>query len=136
MSLLNIFKKNKKTEKVKKTEKKEKKEIKAETPQVSSKPKKEAGGSAYKVLRTPHITEKATALTEKNFYVFNVFEKSNKIEIKRAVEDLYGVEVESVKTINVLPKKRRIGKTMGWSKGYKKAIVKIKAGQKIEVLPR
>ncbi|MEA3452885.1 MAG: 50S ribosomal protein L23 [Patescibacteria group bacterium] len=88
------------------------------------------------MLKRPHITEKATELTSENQYMFRVSSRSNKIEIKKAVSDVYGVKVESVRIINVPPKKRRLGKTQGWRKGYKKAIVKIKKGQEIEVLPR
>lgn len=91
---------------------------------------------SYKVLRIPHITEKATDLTKKNQYIFRVWPESNKIEIKKTIEDVYDVDVLSVKIINVHPKRRRLGRSVGWRKGYKKAIVKIKEGQKIEVLPR
>ena len=91
---------------------------------------------AYKILKTPHVTEKATDLTKKNQYVFKVYPKANKVEIKKAIEDIYGVDVISVKIINIPSKRRKLGKIMGWRKGYKKTIVKIKEGQKIEVLPR
>jgi len=89
-----------------------------------------------KILISPRITEKATAISQKNQYVFKVFPKANKTEIKKAIEDLYKVEVLDVKIINVPAKRRRLGRISGWKKGYKKAIVKIKKGQKIEVLPR
>jgi len=91
---------------------------------------------AYQVLETPHITEKVTDLTKKNQYIFKVFPEANKVEIKKAVENLYGVDVVSVKIIKVPRRQRRLGRISGWRKGYKKAIVKIKEGQKIEVLPR
>ncbi|OGZ17769.1 MAG: 50S ribosomal protein L23 [Candidatus Nealsonbacteria bacterium RBG_13_36_15] len=90
----------------------------------------------YNVLKTPHITEKATDLTKENKYIFKVFPRTNKKEIKRAIEGLYNVDVVSVRIINIPPKRRRLGRTLGWRKGYKKAIIKIKEGQKIEVLPR
>ncbi len=93
-------------------------------------------GEAYRVLKTPHITEKATDLVEKNQYVFKVWPRANKVEIKKAIRDLYGVDVTNVNIINVPSKKRRLGKISGWRDGYKKAIVRIKEGQKIEVLPR
>ena len=93
-------------------------------------------GEAYRILKTPQVTEKATDLVKKNQYVFKVYPKANKIEIKRAIEELYGVNVVSVKIINIPPKRRRLGKVKGWRAGYKKAIVRIKEGQKIEVLPR
>ncbi|MDP3991038.1 MAG: 50S ribosomal protein L23 [Candidatus Nealsonbacteria bacterium] len=147
MALFDIFKK--KVGKKEKTEKKEqKKEIKiAEKPKktVVKKEKKEAplpskpqktSPNAYSILKGPHITEKATELVSANQYIFNVYVKANKPEIKKTIEDIYGVKVVSVNIVNIPAKKRRLGKIEGWRKGYKKAIVKIKAGQKIEVLPR
>lgn len=92
--------------------------------------------SAWKVLSAPHITEKASNLGSENQYIFRIFQNANKIEVKKAIEDIYGVSVEGVKIINVRPKKRRLGRIEGQRKGYKKAIVKIKKGQEIEVLPR
>ena len=90
----------------------------------------------YKILKTPHVTEKAGDLIAKNQYIFKVLSRTDKNEIKKAIEWFYKVSVVSVKIINVLPKKRKLGKISGWTKGYKKAIIKIKKGQKIEVLPR
>jgi large subunit ribosomal protein L23 len=90
----------------------------------------------YRVLKAPQVTEKATDLLQKNQYVFKVFPKTNKTEIKRVLEESYGVDVESVRIINIPRKKRRLGRVQGWQEGYKKAIVKIKEGQKIEILPR
>ncbi len=93
-------------------------------------------GKAYQILRIPHVTEKATDLTKQNQYVFKIYPRANKTEVKKAVEDVFKVNVVSVKIINVPKKKRRLGKVEGERPGYKKAIVKIKEGQKIEVLPR
>jgi large subunit ribosomal protein L23 len=93
-------------------------------------------GISYKILKIPHISEKATDLVEKNQYIFNVAQKANKQEIRQAVEDVYGVDVVRVNVINIPRRKRRVGKTMGWKQGYRKAIVKVKEGQKIELLPR
>jgi len=143
----NIFKKLKEEKKQPRKEKKavEKKEArpsvlpaqtvekKVDVPKIKKEKKTD---KAYKILKTPHVSEKATDLLEKNQYIFRVFSEANKIEIKRAVEDLYGVKVINVKIINVPEKSRRLGKTVGVRKGYKKAIVKIISGQKIEVLPR
>ena len=142
MPAFNIFKKKKKPEK--KTEPIEKpKKIEEEKPKretVSEKKprkiKEKKSDIAYRVLKVPQITEKATNLAEKNQYVFKVYPKTNKIEIKTAIEDLYNVDVLSVRIIKVRPKRRRLGRISGWRAGYKKAIVKIKAGQKIEVMPR
>jgi len=122
---------------------KEKKEVKeAEMGVVKERPKKSGRGetkatTAWRYIVAPHITEKATLLAEKdNQYVFKVAEDANKIEIKKAIEGLYGVKVEKVRIIKVPKKRRRRGRIEGWRKGYKKAIVKIKEGQKIEILPR
>jgi len=94
-------------------------------------------GFAWKVLSEPHVTEKATLLSAANSYVFKVFPEANKTEIKKAVESFYSVNVEKVGIVNIPRKRRRSGsRREGWRKGYKKAIVKIKEGQKIEVLPR
>ena len=93
-------------------------------------------GEAYRILKTPQVTEKATDLVKKNQYVFKVYSRANKNEVKKAIESVYGVDVISVRIINVPAKRRRLGRQRGWRKGYKKAIVKIKEGQKIEVLPR
>ncbi|OGZ19504.1 MAG: 50S ribosomal protein L23 [Candidatus Nealsonbacteria bacterium RIFCSPLOWO2_12_FULL_39_31] len=88
------------------------------------------------VLDFPHVTEKSTEAEKQNKYVFRVLPKSNKYEIKRAIEELYGVDVLGVRVVNVPKKKRRVGRSIGWRKGYKKAIVKLGAGQKIEIMPR
>ena len=81
---------------------------------------------------SPHVTEKVTMMSKDNQYVFKVFPGANKIEIRKAVESLYKVKVIGVRIINVSAKKRRLGKSQGWKKGYKKAIIQVKPGQKIE----
>ena len=90
----------------------------------------------YRILKNVHITEKATELAEKGQYIFKVFENANKQEIKKVVESVYHVDVVSVNIINIHRKRKRLGKSIGWKQGYKKAIVKIKKGQEIEILPR
>jgi len=143
MSLLDIFRKKKKGRKEKGPGKKEIKKLVEEKPLEKeevkievSKQRKKIPGKNYQVLDFPHITEKATDFAEKNKYVFNVYPRTNKIEVKKAVENAYGINVVDVKIINIPRKKRRLGRQTGWKKGYKKAIVKIKEGQKIEILPR
>ncbi|MCK4520613.1 50S ribosomal protein L23 [Candidatus Parcubacteria bacterium] len=156
MKLFDFFKKEKKKieEKPKIAEKKEVKEKKEVEPKVVEKEKKEEKpkkkvdlarpprprsdgvGQAWRVLEQPHISEKATDLTKENKYIFRVFPKSNKKEIKKAVEGIYGVDVLDVRTVSIPRKKKMRGRILGWKKGYKKAIVKIKKGQKIELLPR
>lgn len=93
-------------------------------------------GTAYRILKSLHVTEKATDLGKNDHYVFRVFPKTNKSEIKKAVEEIFGVDVISVNIIKTPPKRRRLGRIFGWRKGYKKAIVKIKKGQKIDILPK
>ena len=91
---------------------------------------------AFRILKWPHVTEKATNFAKVGQYVFNVYERANKSEIKKAVEDVYGVKVVSIKIIKIPPKRRRLGRIEGWRKAYKKAIVRLGRGQQIEILPR
>lgn len=87
---------------------------------------------ASRVLIEPWITENTTALLEINKYVFKIAPKAGKKEVRKAVENLYKVRVEAVNTIKI-PRKFRIqGKTQGWKPGFKKAIVTLKEGNKIE----
>jgi len=91
---------------------------------------------AYKVMLKPHVTEKSMRLTDDNQYTFRVRRDVTRKEIKQAIEDIYKVNVVKVRIINVKKKEKRVGKTLGWKKGFKKAIVRIKAGQKIEFMPK
>jgi len=102
------------------------------------KPKKELGKSviAFSTLKEPVISEKATGLEEKYKYIFKVFPKTNKKNIKRAIEEIYKVQVEKVNIIKIRGKKRRVGKIEGVKPGYKKAIVTLKEGEKIETASR
>ena len=89
----------------------------------------------WNVLISPCITEKAVGASSLgNFYVFKVNGDANKIEIKKAVEDKYKVNVIQVRTVNVPRKKVRRGRIEGFKPGYKKAIIKLKEGQKIEMI--
>lgn len=94
----------------------------------------------YSILKESHITEKAGILAEQGKYVFKIYPRTNKIEIKKAVESLYKVKVEKVHIVHTAPKKRRLGRRQGWrrglKKGFKKAIVTLKKGEQIELLPR
>ncbi|KPJ57318.1 hypothetical protein AMJ49_01820 [Parcubacteria bacterium DG_74_2] len=87
------------------------------------------------ILKRPIITEKTSLLAKENQYVFEVFLKAKKEQIKKEIEKTYGVEVLSVKMIKVPAKRRRLGRISGWKKGYKKAIIKIVKGQKIDIFP-
>jgi len=88
------------------------------------------------VLKSPLVTEKVSALNEKGKYGFIVDQAANKIEIKNAVEKMYGVNVERVNTINVLGKKKsrftKAGTLTGRKPDYKKAIVTLAEGEVID----
>jgi len=86
------------------------------------------------VIKAPVVTEKSANLgQEKNVYSFFVDPKSNKTEIKLAIEKIFNVKVVDIKTINVHPKKRRVGRYEGLTNRRKKAIVKLAPGQTIEL---
>ena len=86
----------------------------------------------HNLIRYPSITEKNTTLREsQNKYVFEVTKNATKPEIREAVEKLFNVNVETVNTILVKGKKKRMGRNVGYRPDWKKAIVKIKAGQSI-----
>ena len=85
------------------------------------------------IIKAPIITEKTAQLKENNMYVFSVDIKANKTQIKTAIEKIFNVKVESVNTINVKPKKKRVGRYVGKTNKVKKAIVKLKEGSSIEL---
>ena len=135
MSLLDTFKKKTKKEPSRKTEKKkeeEKPQEKGFKKAVKSKVE------IYRILKAPHLTEKAAVLAEQGKYVFKVYPRANKTEVQRAIEELYGVRVEKVNIVHLPPKKRRLGQREGWKdglkQGFKKAIVTLLKGEKIEDL--
>lgn len=84
------------------------------------------------VLIKPVVTEKSTALMQENKYTFVVPLKANKVEIRQAVEKLFKVKVETVNTVRVEGKVKRMGKYIGKRSDYKKAIVKLAPGERIE----
>ena len=87
---------------------------------------------ARDILIRPLITERTTALMEAGKYVFMVNPKANKVEIAKAVAEIFKVKVESVNTVNVMGKVKRMGRNLGKRSDYKKAIVKLAAGETIE----
>jgi len=119
----------------KKTVEKKEEPLKIE-PIKPQKPIKKVPGKAYRILDFPHVTEKASLLAKRNMYIFRVHDGANKTEIKKAIEDMFGKKVIGVRIINTRPKQRRVGKHSGWKKGYKKAVVQLQAGEKIEILPK
>ncbi len=88
-----------------------------------------------KIIKKPHISEKTTELIQKdNIYTFIVGKKANKIEIAEEIEKMYDVTVEKVTIVSIPSKKRRLGMIEGKKKGYKKAMVRLAEGDKIEIL--
>lgn len=87
------------------------------------------------LLRRPLVTEKATILLEENKYVFNVDPRATKGEIKAAVEAVFDVKVVKVNTLNCAPRKKRVGKFMGYKPRNKKAIVTLAEEDSIVLFP-
>ena len=85
------------------------------------------------IIIAPVVTEKSALLNEKNEYAFFVDVKANKTEIKDAIEKLFNVKVKEIRTINVHPRKRRVGRYTGMTNRSKKAIVTLKEGQTIDL---
>ena len=85
------------------------------------------------IIKVPIITEKSSDLAKSNTVVFSVDVRANKTQIKQAVENIFNVKVESVNTINVKPKTKRVGRYAGKTNKVKKAIVKLKEGSSIEL---
>ena len=85
------------------------------------------------IIKAPLITEKSRNEEQNGVYTFLCDPKATKTEIKTAVEKIFKVKVDSVQTINVKPKKRRVGRYAGMSNKYKKAVVKLAEGQTIDL---
>ena len=86
----------------------------------------------YEVLRRPLITEKSTELQTKNKYAFEIANEANKPMVKQAVEAAFKVKVTGVNVITVPGKTRRVGRRQVQTRSWKKAIVTLHAGDKIE----
>ena len=89
--------------------------------------------TCYDVIKTLVRTEKGLALEPERKYFFQVAKEANKIEIKKAVEEIYKVKVQAVNTCIVRGKLKRVRQEQGSTTPWKKAIVTLKEGQKIEV---
>ena len=88
----------------------------------------------HRILTRPILTEKSThGIETLNAYVFEVAPSANKIEVRRAVEELFDVKVVKVNIKNCRGKRKRIGRSIGFSKDVKEAIVTLKLGDKIDV---
>ena len=85
------------------------------------------------VLLAPVVSEKSYSLITDRKYTFKVHEDAHKTQIRQAVEELFDVKVVSVNVLKVQPKPKRRGWTRGTKSGWKKAIVQLRAGDKIEI---
>jgi len=90
--------------------------------------------NARDIIVKPIITERSVAGIEENKYTFKVAKDANKIDVKRAIEEIFKVKVIDVKTMNVKGKMKRMGKNIGKRPDWKKAIITLKDGDKIEVV--
>jgi len=89
--------------------------------------------TAYSILRRPVVTEKTTLQKElTNMVTFEVDRGANRVDIKRAVEKAFGVKVMSVQTMQVTGKMKRRGKILGKRRNWKKAMVRLMPGERIE----
>lgn len=92
--------------------------------------------NSYETLIKPVISEKATLLGDQGKYVFEVAPDANKIQIKHAIEEVFAskkIEVAEVNIVRVPGKKRRVGRHYGMSRAWKKAIVTLKSGQRLDL---
>ncbi len=87
------------------------------------------------LIKHPWISEKATEMSAFGKYVFLVDRSATSPEVKKVVEAHYKVHVARVQVVNAKPKRRRLGRSVGIKPGFKKAIVTLKAGEKLDVLP-
>ena len=86
------------------------------------------------IIKAPIVTEKTASIAQgSNTVVLSVDPKANKTQIKQEVERVFNVKVENVNTVNVKPKKKRVGRYTGKTNKVKKAIVKLKEGSSIEL---
>lgn len=88
----------------------------------------------FSIITRPHISEKAFDINERGQYVFVVSDEANKSEIAKAIENFYKVVVSSVNIVRVPNKPKRYKGVMGVKSGYKKAIVTLKKGSKIDIM--
>lgn len=140
MALINIFKKDEPDKPAGEAKKAPKavasKKEAVLKPAEQKHPGKKAAYNVAAVLKQAHITEKASRLADMNQYVFQIAAGINKSEVRKAVESYYNVDVVGVNIAKVPGKRHRRAKGISTETDIRKAIVKIKTGQKIELLPR
>ncbi|XFA98285.1 50S ribosomal protein L23 [Candidatus Izemoplasma sp. B36] len=87
----------------------------------------------YRIIKRPIVSEKTTKLAEERKYTFEVDKRANKIQIKEAVETIFGVKVEKVNVINGKAKPKRVGQYSGLTAAVTKAIVTLAEGNSIDI---
>lgn len=86
------------------------------------------------IILAPVVTEKTAGITaDGNKVVFKVAKDANKVQIRQAVEEAFNVKVSNINTMNVRPKKKRVGRYTGATKAYKKAIITLAEGSKLDL---
>ena len=88
--------------------------------------------SMYDIIIKPIITEKSAQLVENLQYTFEVAKDANKVEIKKAIEQIFKVNVKEIRTVNVHRKAKRMQRYEGFKSAYKKAVVRLEPGQTIK----
>ncbi|QGS52371.1 50S ribosomal protein L23 [Spiroplasma tabanidicola] len=86
------------------------------------------------VIKKPLLTEKSYAGQQNGAYTFIVDKRSNKVQIKKAFEEIFQVKVKSVRTANYDGQDKRMGRFVGKTNAYKKAIITLKDGEKLDIL--
>lgn len=89
--------------------------------------------TSYDIVKTLVRTEKGTFLEPERKYLFQVSRDANKVQVKQAIEEIYGVKVASVNTLVVPGKRKRVRQEYGHTADWKKAVVTLKEGSKIDV---
>ncbi len=125
--------KKKEVKKVSESKKVEKKQAPASEKTQKKVKKGSSLGNAYKVLIRPHISEKATGNESNGVYTFVVERNATKVEIKKAIQQVYGVLPKTVRVIHMDGKKVRFGRSQGRRKDWKKAMVTLPKGTQIDV---
>jgi large subunit ribosomal protein L23 len=110
-----------------------KKEKTSKTASKATKTKKQVTGNAYKVLVRPIISEKAASSESNGVYTFVVAINANKIEIKKAIKQVYGIMPKKVRVMNMEGKRKRFGRRFGRRNDWKKAIITLPKGQSINI---
>jgi len=108
-------------------------EGKLEGKEEKSAVQEKASELASRIILSPHITEKSTDLSEKRVYVFKVASRANKVMVRGAIKEMYGTDPQKVSILNMPAKTRRSRGKIGIKQGFKKALVYLKEGDKIDV---